>query len=159
MAHQSLKGAPGWGPTLWFCVRCLKGQPLYCSAANAGIVGTERERETLVMAPPPMHESAVLPCFHGFPPQAFPTTISSLTSPQSISPQSTAALPWDCSTIPKLHLSAIAPSREPMSLSNVCVAAARTVWFSFHLGCHRSAVSLSALNVSPLTHTIAPMWG
>ena len=31
------------------------------------------------------------------------------------------------------------------------MAAARTVWFSFHLGCHRSAVSLSALNVSPLT--------
>ena len=28
----------------------------------------------------------------------------------------------------------------------------------FHLGCHRSAVSLSALNVSPLTQTIALMW-
>ena len=28
----------------------------------------------------------------GFPPQTFPTTISSLTSPQSVSPQSTAAL-------------------------------------------------------------------
>ena len=39
------------------------------------------------------------------------------------------------------------------------MAVARTVWFSFHLGCHRSAVSLSALNVSPLTQTIAPMWG
>ena len=31
------------------------------------------------------------------------------------------------------------------------MAAAKTVWFSFHLGCHRSAVSLPALNVSPLT--------
>ena len=31
------------------------------------------------------------------------------------------------------------------------MAVARTVWFSFHLGCHRSAVLLSALNVSPLT--------
>ena len=30
--------------------------------------------------------------------------------------------------------------------------------FSFYLGCHRSAVSLSALNVSPLTQTIALMW-
>ena len=39
------------------------------------------------------------------------------------------------------------------------MAAARTVWFSFHLGCHRSAVSLSDLNVSPLAQTIAPMWG
>ena len=38
------------------------------------------------------------------------------------------------------------------------MAEARTVWFSFHLGCHRSAVYLSALNVSPLTQTIAPMW-
>ena len=28
----------------------------------------------------------------------------------------------------------------------------------FHL-CHRSAVSFSALSVSPLTQTIAPMWG
>ena len=45
-----------------------------------------------------------------------------------------------------------------LSLSGVFMAAARTVWFSFHLGCHRSAVSHSALNVSPLTQTIAPMW-
>ena len=29
----------------------------------------------------------------------------------------------------------------------------------FHLSCHRSAVSLSALNASPLTQTIALMWG
>ena len=34
------------------------------------------------------------------------------------------------------------------------MAAARTVWFSLHLGCHRSAVSLSALNVSPLTQSV-----
>ena len=27
------------------------------------------------------------------------------------------------------------------------------------VGCHRSAVSLSALNVSPLIQTITPMWG
>ena len=33
---------------------------------------------------------------------------------------------------------------------------ARTVWFSSHLGCHRSAVSLSA--ISPLTQIIAPVW-
>ena len=35
----------------------------------------------------------------------------------------------------------------------------RKDWFSFHLGCHRSAISLLALNVSPLTHTIARLWG
>ena len=80
--------------------------------------------------------------------------------------------------IPSIHLSAVnsspcpgiapqplnsssqpLPSRGSMTLSRVCMAAARTVWFSFHLGCHISVVSLSALNVSPLTQTIAPMWG
>ena len=35
---------------------------------------------------------ALLPWLPGFPPQAFPTTTSSLTCPQSISPQLTAAL-------------------------------------------------------------------
>jgi len=68
-------------------------------------------------------------------------------------------LPWDCSSVPRLQLPATAPSRGSTSLSGVCMAASRTVWFSFHLGCHRSVVSLSALNVSPLTQIIAPMWG
>ena len=56
------------------------------------------------------------------------------------------------STIPKLQLPVIVPS-------GVCMAVARTFWFSFDLGCHRSAVSLSALNVSSLTQAIAPVWG
>ena len=60
--------------------------------------------------------------------------------------------PWDCSSIPKLQLPATLPSR-------ICMAVARTVGFSFHLGCHRSAVPLSSLNVSPLTQAIAPVWG
>ena len=101
-------------------------------------------------------------CFHGcpaflhghFPPQS-PTSHPldlSLHSQQQPSP-------WDCSTIPKIQLPAAAPSRGPASLSGVCMAVASTVWFSFHFGCHRSAVSLSALNVSPLTQTIALMWG
>ena len=51
------------------------------------------------------------------------------------------------------------PSRGSTALSEVCMATARTVWFSFHLGFHRSAVSLWALNVSPLTQTTALMWG
>ena len=68
-------------------------------------------------------------------------------------------LHWDCSTIPKLQLPATEPSREPGFLFGVCMAVARTVWFSFHLGCHRSAVSLSDLNVSPLIQAIAPLWG
>ena len=128
------------------------------------------EREAMVMAPSPWLGSiALLPWLPTFPPQAFPTTISSLISPQSVSspshPLNPSLLsqqqlsPWGCSTVPKLQLPAAAPSRGPVFLSGVCVAAARTVWFSFHLGCHRSAVSLSALNVSPLTQTIALMWG
>jgi len=51
------------------------------------------------------------------------------------------------------------PSRGPISLFRVCIAVARTVWFSFHLVCHRSAASLSSLNISPLTQTLALLWG
>ena len=59
------------------------------------------------MAPAPTHDSALSPYFcgcpaslHGhLPPQASPTTISSLTSPQSVSSQSTATLaPGSCHT-------------------------------------------------------------
>ena len=59
----------------------------------------------MVIAPLPTCDSAVSPCFHAggssghqesrlpcFPPQAFPTMISSLISPLSVSLQSTAAL-------------------------------------------------------------------
>ena len=67
--------------------------------------------------------------------------------------------PWDCSTIPKLQLPATAPSRGPALLPEVCMAVTRTVWFSCHLCCHWSVVSLSALNVSLLTQTIALIWG
>ena len=51
------------------------------------------EREAMVMAPPTLHDSAVLPCFHGCLGflHTFPTTISSLTSPPSVSLQSSAA--------------------------------------------------------------------
>ena len=124
------------------------GQPLYCSAASAG------EREAMVMARLLMHDSAVSFCFHGclaflhrhFPPQSFP---SHPLNPSIHSQQQ--PLPWNCSTIPKIQLPAAAPSRGSASMSGVCMARARTVWFSFHLGCHRSAVSLSALNFSSLT--------
>ena len=54
----------------------------------------------------------MLPWLPGFPPQAFPTTVSSLTSPRPVSPQSAAALPWGCSTISKLQLPAAEPSTE-----------------------------------------------
>ena len=83
-----------------------------------------------MMAPPPMHDSAVSPCFHGclaflhrhFPPQSPPShpLNPSLHSQQQPSP-------WDCSTIPKLQLPAVVPFRGPASylgsvgVSKVCL--------------------------------------
>ena len=157
-AHQSLKGAHWVGSySVVQGVSCLTGQPLYCSAADAGVCG---EWEAMVVAVSPMHDSAVSPCFHGclisstgishraLLPHILSICISALNSSvcPGIAPQSLDQLP------------AVAPSRRLAFLSSVCVAAARTVWFSFHLGFHRSAVPLSAFSVSPLTQTIAPMW-
>ena len=78
LAFQALKGAHWVGSySVVQCVRSLMDQSVYCSAANAGC----REREAMVMAPAPTHDSAVLPCFHGclaflhrhFPPQSPPS--------------------------------------------------------------------------------------
>ena len=95
------------------------GQPLCCSAADAGCWPVDGERG---YAPPTMGDSAVLPCFHGclaflhrhFPPQSstsHPLDLSLLNQQQPS--------PWDCSTIPKLQLPATAHSRGPVSLSRV----------------------------------------
>ena len=123
---------------------------------------TGGEREALVMAPLSMHDSAVFSCFSGC--LAFLHSHFSSQSPPSHplcqSPSSQQQpLPWDCSTIPKLQLLAVSPSRWPASLSGVNRAVARIIWFSFHLGCQRSAYSLLASNVSPLIKPIAPVWG
>ena len=159
-AHQAPKGAPCVGS--YSVVQCnrlnyrlnLMGQPLYCSAANHGMWGERGYGDD--STPYAWHSSiALLPWLPGFPTLAFRTMISSLTSPQSTSPQSIQPLPPDYSTIPKLQLPAAAPSMGPAFLSRVCMVMARTVWFSLHLGCCRLAVSLSPLNVSPLTQTIA----
>ena len=127
LAHQSLKGAPWVGSySVVQCIRCLMGQPLCCSAANAGY----GERKAIVMAPPATRDSAVSPCFHGclaflhryFLPQSPP---SHPPDPSLHSQQQPSC--WGCSTLPKLQLPAIASSRGPSSLSGVCMAAARTV--------------------------------
>ena len=73
-----------------------------------------------------------------FPPHSPPSHPTSLSLFSQQQPS-----PWDCSRIPKLQLPAAVPSREHVSLSGVCMATMRTVLFSFNLGCHRSAVSLS----------------
>ena len=76
---RHIEGPPGWSPTrrsalqslkgaTWVgsysvvqCIRCLMDQPLYCSAEDAG----GGEREAMVMAPTPVCDSPVSPCFHG----------------------------------------------------------------------------------------------
>ena len=126
------------------------GQPLYCSAANAGMWGESGYGDGHIHYAW-LSSIALLPWLSGFSPQAFSPTVSFLTFPPSISPQSTSALFLGLLHIPELQLPATVPSSGSSSLSGVCMAAPRNVWFSFHLGCHRSAVSLSALNVSPLT--------
>ena len=73
------------------CIRHLMGQPLYCSASDAGAWG---EREAMVMASPSTCDSAVSPCFHGclaflhrhFPPQSPPSHPLGSISPQSTAP-------------------------------------------------------------------------
>ena len=125
------------------------GQPSYCSAANAGLWG---ERGYGDGSTPYAWLSciALLPwLLQSSPLHPLDASVCSQHQPS----------PWDCSTVPKLQLLAAAPSRVPAFLSGVCMVVAKTVWFSFHLGCQRSAVSFSALNVSPLTQTVAPMWG
>ena len=110
------------------------------------------EREAMVMAPPSTCDSAVLPCFCGclpflhqhFPPQSPP---SPLLDPSLCSQQQPS--PWDHSTLPKLQLPGAAPSRGPAFLSEVCMAVARTVWFSSHQGFPRSAVSLKCFSSDP----------
>ena len=139
------------------CTRHLMGWTLYCSAEDASMWGERGYGD----GSNPVHDSVGLPCFHGcltflhrlFPPQSPP---SHPLDPSLHSQQQPFF--WDCSTIPVLQLPSTKPSRGPASLSRVPMAVARTVWFTYHLGCHRSAASLSALNVGPLIQTTALIW-
>ena len=127
LVYQALKGAPWVGSySVVQCIRCLMGQPVYCSAPMLAC----GEREAMVMAPPTMRDSVVSPCLHGFlaflyrhfPPQSSPSHPPNLSFHSQQQPS-----PWVCSTIPKLQLPPAAPSRGPASLFGVCMAAARTV--------------------------------
>ena len=63
-ACQALKGAPWVGNySVVLGIRHLLGQPLYCSAANAGVWGKRGYGD----GPAPTRNSAVSPCFHGCP--------------------------------------------------------------------------------------------
>ena len=87
LVHQAHKGAPCvWSYSVVQGISCLMGQPLYCSAASAGVWGNGSTPYTWLSS------ITLLPWLPSFPPQAFFTTISFLMSPQSISPESTSAL-------------------------------------------------------------------
>ena len=133
------------------------GQLLYCSAAHAG-AGRERLWWCL-------HPLCVAQQYHL-------ASMAAWLSSTSISHHS--LLPHIClvclSAVNSSPHHGIAPqSLTPTSsfcaFQGTCVpiqgtySRGKDCLFSFHLGCHRSVVSLSAFNVSPLTQTIAPVWG
>ena len=140
------------------CVRHLMGQPLHCSAANAGVWGERgygdgstplqvTRQYCLGSMAAPLSSTGI--SHHNLLPHI----------PLICHLQSTAAL-----TLRLFH-KPYAPAPSCCPFQGTCVpvwgmyGVAGTVLFSFHLGCHRSAVSLLALNVLPLTQTIALMWG
>ena len=88
---QALRGLPGLGSfPVAPHVRGLKGQSLLLTCWW-GDVG--RDRRWCWLHPLAwLSGIALLPWLPDFPPQAFPTTVSSLTSPWDVSPQSTADL-------------------------------------------------------------------
>ena len=112
----------------------------------------------MLMTPSPMRNSAAPTCFHGCP-LSSSTGISHHNLLPHMPPVSLSAV--NSSPHPGIAPQSLNSGSQllclPASFSRVCVVVARTVGFSFHLGCLRSAVSLSALNVSPLTQTIALM--
>ena len=85
------------------------------------------------------HSIILISWLPGFPPQACPTIISSLTSPPSISPQSTAAL-----TLALLHKS-YAPAPSCSASQGTCVL----VWGMN--GCSKDCLILSLLRLPQIS--------
>ena len=142
---------------------CLRPFSLFCAtgaekASLSGIFIVQLlvlvcgEREATVMSLSPMHDSAVSPCFHGIqvPPKAFPTTISSLTRPCP-----GIVLQFICSSSQQVCF----PGDLHPCQGYEWQQQGLSVWFLFHLEYHRLASSLTDSNVSPLSQTVAPMWG
>ena len=91
-------------------------------------------------------------------PASMAAQLSSTTSPQSLCPQSTAALALDCSTIPNSSSQLLClPGDQHPCTGYVWLQQVLSDSHSFRLP--QITVSLSALNVSPLTQTVAPLWG
>ena len=133
---RHLKRHPGWVLLYSVMSQALDG-PVFllfsCQCCQCWSVG--RERKAMVMVPPAMCNLTVLPCVHGclaFLHRHFPAQSPSSHPPPTRYPHLSLQgqqrpSPWYCSTISKLQLPAVTPSRVPASLSVVCTAAARTV--------------------------------
>ena len=83
----------------------------------------------MVVAPPPMGDPAVSPCFRGclaFLHRHFPPPSPPSPPPDTSACSQQQPLPWVHATSPKPQLPTIAPSRGPMFLSRVYMAEART---------------------------------
>ena len=143
------------------CLRHLMGQPLYCSTVDVGLWG-ERGYSDGSTTYTWLSSIALLRWLPGFPPQAFssqsppsPPLDPSLHSQQ----QPSSWAPSPCAHSPNSSSQPLCLPGDQHSCPGYVWLWQGLSWVSFHLGCHRSAVSLSALNVSPPNQTIAPMWG
>ena len=119
------------------------------------------EREAMVMAPTPIHDSAVSPYFHvcpTFPYRHFPPqSPASLPLDPSLCSQQQPS-PWDCSMIPKFQLQATAPSRRLASLSRLCMAVAKNCLIL--MPSRQPQISCFALSLIRFSsQTSASMWG
>ena len=155
---RHLKEHPGWCPTLFFSVTGIWWASLsIVVTADASICG-ERGYGNYSIPYMWLSDIALLPWMPGFPPHMYPSTVFSLAPPSPSLHIQQQPSHWSCSKIPKLQLPATVSFRGHVSLSGVCTVAAKTVWFSFHLGFHTSDVSLSALTAYSTIQTITPMW-
>ena len=150
---RHVKGDPGWGPTLQFSasgVWWVSFSIIQLWMLAGG------ERKAMVTC-----DSAVSSCFRGC------STFSTGISNHRLLPH-----------IPSIHLSTVnssplpgivpqtlSSSSQPLFFQGTCVLV-RAIYgwskdclipFPFSV-LHRPALSLPALNVSPLSQTIAPMW-
>ena len=121
-------------------------------------------RKALVVASPPTHDSAVSPCFHGC--RAF---LHRLFPPQSPSHPLNPPLRSQQQPSSGIAPQSLNSSSQPLRSPGDLLPCLGYVWLQQGLSdshstgvnenSHRSAVSLPALDVSPLTQTIALMWG
>ena len=121
-------------------------------------------REAMVMAPPPTHDSAVSPGFHGC---RLSSTGISHHSPLTHIP-STRLSAVNSSLRPGIAPQSLNSSSQLLRFPGDLLPCPGYVWLQQGLSeshstgvnenSHRSAVSLPALNVSLLTQTVALMW-